>query len=148
MFYMSQKRYEPARAHVPLACPKVRFVTLLELGNQRADHAQIWYVHRDPSAKRFAPVRSGVFPHVRTCHVHKPPNILLLYLDNHLADRAQIWHGRRGAPAKRFAIVRSGMHLHVRTCHVPKHPKIPLIDLSNHLADCAQIWYAHSDRSA
>ena len=67
-------------------------VLLLYLDNHLADRAEIWCIHRDLAANRFALVKSAMHLHVLTCHVHNLLKVPLLYLDNHFTERAQIWY--------------------------------------------------------
>ena len=68
MISNSQKWGASARA----TCTNAPEMPLLYLDNHSADRAQVWYAHRDPLTKGCTLAKSGVCPHVRTCHVHNP----------------------------------------------------------------------------
>ena len=78
MFCFSQKWYEPACAHVPRACSKVRFLTPLKLGNDWAGRAQIWHVDIFPSAKGFALVKCVMILRELVQHTQIPKNYLAI----------------------------------------------------------------------
>ena len=59
-------------------CTNTTEIPLLYLDNHSANRAQIWYIHSDPSTKGCALAKSWTHPHVRTCHVHNPQNLIAI----------------------------------------------------------------------
>ena len=59
------------------------------LGNSWTDCAEIWYVVRDPLAKRFTEVDDGIQLHVRAC----APLFLILGTAGRIALKFCVWFG-------------------------------------------------------
>ena len=84
------------------------------VGNSLTDSAEMWYVDRDPSPKRFTEVNGGVQVHVRTP---------FQYLGNDFVDCAEIWCVAMRPLAMRFT--KDGGYLLERTCNYT-HIQAPL----------------------
>ena len=59
-------------------CARADVPRLLYLGNGWTDCAEIWYVVRDPSARRFTEVDDGVHLHMTTCACANVPHFSYL----------------------------------------------------------------------
>ena len=76
-------------------------------------------VHRDPSAKRFALVKSGICPHVRTCHVHNSPQKSPCYLSTTTWPIVLKFSTHIESTSRGIWTSQKGMHPHVPRAQLP-----------------------------